>query len=94
MDVSFDWQGERKTVEFPYAKAWQSYLISFIKHGDPNVSRRRGTIPWDVAGDNMRIVDLRWEGFRWDVDDQIDPERCAFWQRAEYAKPWNVTIPS
>jgi hypothetical protein len=93
MDVRFDWKGERQWLQFPYARAWQSYLISFIKHGDPNIERRPGTIEWDIAGKDIRIVDLRWEGFQRDVDDQVDEERCAFWQRAEYAPPWNESYP-
>lgn len=93
MDVTFDWRGKRQFIEFPYARAWQSYLVSFIKHGDPNVHRRRETIEWDLAGKDMNILDLRWEGFQWDVDDQVDPERCAFWQKAEYAPPWNIPPP-
>ena len=40
----------------------------------------------------MKIVDLRWEGFKWDVDEQVDAERCAFWQNAEYAPKWNSSI--
>lgn len=79
-------------MRFPYAQAWQSYLISFIKYGDPNVDRRLETIHWDVTGDDMRIIDLRWDGFISDVDDQVDEERCRFWQRAEYAPPWNQSM--
>lgn len=93
MDLRFEWKGKRQWLQFPYARAWQSYLISFIKHGDPNVERRPGTIKWDIAGQDIRIVDLRWEGFQKDVDDQVDEERCAFWQRAEYAPPWNESYP-
>ena len=76
-------------MRFPYAQAWQSYLISFIKYGDPNKERRRETIPWEYTTEEMRIVDLRWDGFVRDVDDQVDADRCGFWQRAEYAPPWN-----
>ena len=89
MEMRFDWRGVRQSLEFPYARMWQSYLVSFIKHGDPNLERKRGTIEWGVAGNDMSIVDLRWEGFQWEFDDQVDAERCAFWQRAEYAPSWS-----
>ena len=91
MDLKFDWRGKRQLMRLPYAQAWQSYLISFIKYGDPNVLRRPETIEWGVTGEEMRIVDLRWEGFQWSVDDQVDEERCEFWQRGEYAPPWNIS---
>jgi carboxylesterase type B len=89
LDVKIDWQGKRRVVNVPYARAWQSYLVSFIKHGNPNVQRREETIRWETAGEDIRIVDLRWEGFKWVEDDQVDAERCAFWQKAEYAPYWN-----
>jgi len=91
MDLKFDWRGKRQMMRLPYAQAWQSYLIGFIKYGDPNVLRRAETIEWGVTGEEMRIVDLRWEGFQWSVDDQVDAERCGFWQRGEYAPLWNVS---
>jgi hypothetical protein len=78
-------------VHVPYARAWQSYLISFIKHADPNMQRRPETIEWASSGTEMKIVDLRWEGFKWSYDDQIDEDKCAFWQKAEYAPKWNNT---
>jgi carboxylesterase type B len=92
LDLKFDWRGKRRLMHFPYAEAWQSYLISFIKHGDPNIERRPETIHWGVAGEDIKIVDLRWEGFSWKVDDQVDQGRCGFWQRADYAPIWNSSI--
>jgi hypothetical protein len=89
MDLKFNWKGQRYLMRFPYAQAWRSYLISFIKHGDPNVERRQETIPWETTGDRLEMVDLRWDGFIWGEDDQVDEERCGFWQRAKYAPPWN-----
>jgi hypothetical protein len=91
MDLKFDWRGKRQMMRLPYAQAWQSYLIGFIKYGDPNVGRRGETIEWGFTGEEMRIVDLRWEGFQRSVDDQVDEERCRFWQTAEYAPPWNIS---
>jgi hypothetical protein len=91
MDLKFDWKGKRQLIRFPYAQAWQSYLISFIKHGNPNVQRRPETIQWEYAGPHMKMVDLRWEGFQWDTDDQVDASKCGFWQRAEYAPQWNCS---
>jgi hypothetical protein len=62
-----------------------------MKFGDPNVERRDETIEWGLTGREMGIVDMRWEGFQWRMDDQVDAERCAFWQRAEYAPKWNAS---
>lgn len=78
-------------MRLPYAQIWQSYLISFIKYGDPNIASVPGAMQWKKTGDKMEIIDLRWDGIIWDEDDQMNSERCAFWQRAEYAPPWNVT---
>lgn len=55
------------------------------------MQRRPETIEWPSSGIEMKIVDLRWEGFKWKNDDQIDEGKCAFWQRAEYAPTWNNT---
>lgn len=38
----------------------------------------------------MKAINLRMKGMEWTVDDQINEKRCAFWQRAEYAPPWDV----
>ena len=78
-------------MRLPYAQIWQSYLLSFIKYGDPNVASIRGATQWKKTGDEMGIIDMRWDGIVWDNDDQVDPERCTFWQRAEYAPLWNAT---
>ena len=91
LDMKIDWQGKRNLVHVPYARAWQSYLISFIKHGDPNVQRRPETIDWPSSGQEMKIVDLRWEGFVWKTDDQVDEDKCSYWQRADYAPKWNIS---
>jgi len=77
-------------MRLPYAQIWQSYLISFVKYGDPNIASFRGAREWNKTGDKMGIIDLRWDGIRWDEDDQVDAEKCSFWQRAEYAPPWNL----
>ena len=53
------------------------------------MERRQETIPWETTGDRLKMVDLRWDGFEWGEDDQVDEERCGFWQRASYAPPWN-----
>ena len=92
MDLKFDWKGQRQLMRFPYAQAWHSYLVSFIKHGDPNVQRGLETVPWEHSGDEMRILDLKWDGLTWDIDDQVDAERCSFWQRAEYAPILNSSM--
>jgi len=91
LDLKFDYGGNRLNWNFPYVRAWQSYLISFIKHGDPNVERDiETTIPWRRAGENMEVVNMQLKGFERDVDEQMDAKRCAFWQRAEYAPTWDV----
>ena len=56
------------------------------------MQRRPETIEWASSGMEMKIVDLRWEGFKWTNDDQVDEGKCAFWQRAEYAPTWNNTV--
>ena len=90
-DFVFDHDGQRHNFNINYLKAWQSYLISFIKHGDPNIERDlESTIPWGLAGEQMWAINMRMRGFEWIIDEQVDEERCAFWQRAEYAPPWDV----
>src|SRR5271154_3445614 len=54
------------SIPLLYARALQSYFISFVKHGDPNVERRRGTIQWHLFGEEKRIVDTILLGF-WGV---------------------------
>ena len=68
-----------------YARALQSCFISFVKHGDPNVERRRGTIEWHLFGKEKRIVDVTLLGF-WGVkDNQLSEDYCRFWQTATYS---------
>jgi carboxylesterase type B len=91
-DLVFDHGGQRHNFNLNYVKAWQSYLISFIKHGDPNIERdKQSTIPWGLAGNEMRAINMKMRGIEWVEDEQMDEERCAFWQRAEYAAPWNTS---
>lgn len=71
-------------VPLLYAKALQSYFVSFVKHGDPNVERGLGTIAWDRFGGGKSIVDISLLGFRKAVDDELPDDRCAFWQSAPY----------
>jgi hypothetical protein len=78
-------------MRLPYAQIWQSYLISFVKHGDPNVEKLNGAMRWEPAGEKMEILDFRYDGIVWDEDDQVPEKKCSFWQRAEYAPTWNVT---
>jgi hypothetical protein len=93
-DVSFNVYGTRKKINIPVAIAWQLYLISFIKHGDPNVLRLQDmSAQWELAGREMNVVNLQWNGYRRDVDEQVDAEKCLFWQRAEYAPTWKTSRP-
>ena len=71
-------------VPLLYAKALQSYFVSFVKHGDPNVERGPGTIAWDRFGAEKSIVDVTLLGFSKVVDDELPEDRCAFWQSAPY----------
>jgi cholinesterase len=75
-------------VEVPvpllYAKALQSYFISFVKNGDPNVERGPATVQWPLFGSGKNIVDLSLTGFTVTVDDDLPTERCGFWQSAPY----------
>jgi carboxylesterase type B len=91
LNIKLNWRGKRRIIRLPHAQAWQSYLISFIKHGDPNVERRPGTIPWRTTGAGINVLKMEWDGFSWTEDDQVPSDRCGFWQRAEYAPPWNIT---
>jgi len=67
-----------------YAKGLQSYLISFVKHGDPNVERGSGTIGWPLFGSGKAIIDITLAGFSQTSDDELPNDRCAFWQPAPY----------
>lgn len=68
-----------------YAQGLQSYLVSFVKHGDPNVERRLGTVEWPLFGNKDTIVDVTPSGFSvLQTDDEISEERCKFWQSAPY----------
>jgi hypothetical protein len=77
VDISVD-------VPLLYAKALQSYFISFVKHGDPNVERQAGTIEWGLFGNGKSIVDLTLPGFSATSDGQHPEDRCGFWQTAPY----------
>ena len=75
------------SIPLLYARALQSYFISFVKHGDPNVERRRGSIQWHLFGEEKRIVDTTLLGF-WGVKDyQLPEHECGFWQSATYFQP-------
>ena len=71
-------------VPLLYAKGLQSYFVSFVKHGNPNVERGPGTIEWDRFGEGKSIVDTTVGGFRKVVDNELSDERCGFWQSAPY----------
>ena len=78
--------GIELTVPVPllYANGLQSYFISFIKHGDPNVERGAGTIEWSTFGNGKGIVDLTPAGFAQTTDNELPDDRCGFWQNAPY----------
>jgi hypothetical protein len=71
-------------VPLLHPKGLQSYFVSFVKHGDPNVERGPGTIAWDRFGEVKSIVDITHNGFRKVVDEELPDERCGFWQNAPY----------
>jgi len=59
-------------------------LYQFVKHGDPNFERRRGTIEWHLFGEEKRIVDTTLLGF-WRVNDhQLPEDEGRFWQSPIY----------
>ena len=74
-------------MPLPHAQGLQSYFISFVKHGDPNIERRAGTVEWPLFGNEDTIVDITPLGFSVERDAQISQERCKFWQSAPYIGP-------
>lgn len=80
--------GEQLTLRVPmlHAQGLQSHFVSFVKHGDPNVERRHGTVEWPLFADNNTIVNVNPLGFSVVTDDEISEERCEFWQRAPYIR--------
>ena len=71
-------------VPLLYAKGWQSYVISFVKYGNPNVERAGGTVLWSLFGNGKNIVDVTPFGIYQTTDNQLPDDRCAFWQPAPY----------
>jgi len=67
-----------------YARALQSDFISFVKRGDPNVEKQRGTIGWPKFGKDKRIVDATLMGLWEMMDHQLPEDKCRFWQSAPY----------
>jgi len=78
--------GKELDIPIPihHAKALQSYFVSFVKYGDPNVERGPETIAWDRFGEKKNIVDTTLHGFRRALDNEVSDLRCGFWQRAPY----------
>lgn len=79
-------RGEQLTLPVPlsHAQGLQSYFLSFVRHGDPNIERRPGTVEWPLFGDANRVVDVTPLGFSVVGDQEISMERCKFWQSAPY----------
>jgi len=67
-----------------YAEGLQSYFISFVKHGNPNIERRNGTVAWPIFGSEKTIVDTTIFGFDVTTDDELPEDRCGFWEPALY----------
>jgi hypothetical protein len=67
-----------------YAKDLQSYFISFVKYGVPNVERGSGTVAWPLFANEKSIIDTTPFGFEVTTDNELPEDRCAFWQPAPY----------
>ena len=71
-----------------FAQAYQSYLSSHARSGDPNTYRKKISLPptvnWPKAGSSGDRVEGVLEagnlGFGVISDDQVGKETCAFWQ--------------
>lgn len=70
-----------------FARAYQSYLTSHARVGDPNTfrddARTPGTCEWpkpDNSGDGLKnVLQAHKLGFRVVDDNSLNKSRCAFW---------------
>lgn len=65
---------------------FQSYIVSFVKHGDPNTDRNTSIPPFQLFGTEKNYIQLKWlKGFKaLAPDTELPEERCEFWQSASY----------
>lgn len=85
--------------------AFQSYLTSFARSGDPNKFRNEGvTVEWPVTKglegvtlkDTLRVDSLKGrEGFRLVDDDELQAkERCKFWSDVQVSVAKSLGVKS
>jgi len=67
-------------------KAFQSYLASFVKSGDPNSGRAQATVEWEHFGTEGEVLKMDGVEFKMVQDEQVPEDRCGFWQEAEYCR--------
>lgn len=66
-----------------WAQSFQSYLTSFIRSGDPNKFRNRGTVQWPIAKLGPAIepmLNATDSGFELGSDRWTMAEDCDFWK--------------
>ena len=70
----------------PYGIVFQSYLTSFVRSGNPNTYREKGTTPKSIefpktkVGKNIKVLDINLPGFSEVTDKHVPKDRCAWWQ--------------
>ena len=70
-----------------FAQAYQSYLVSYARVGNPNIFRKTGGIPptieWpkaDACKDNVNVLQASHEVFKLVDDGRTREEICDFWR--------------
>lgn len=73
-------------TEKNYATAFQSYLTSFVRSGNPNTYRQKNSFPPTVdfpkatVGKEVKVLDVTTlVGFQVTTDNDSDSARCGFW---------------
>jgi carboxylesterase type B len=99
-DASLDLSILGDSIEIPlipifggFATAYQSYLTSFVRSGDPNTYRAifdiPTTLPWstaDTSADALSgVIDAGDLGFSWITDQDTTASACRFWQDLQAA---------
>ncbi|KAL8850387.1 MAG: hypothetical protein Q9221_004707 [Calogaya cf. arnoldii] len=94
-NLNLDLDGFGSSVPFPlvpgfggFSQAFQSYLVSHARTGDPNTLRKRFSVPHTIAwpksdgsGDRVEgVLQAGNLGFGVIGDGQIRRETCGFWQ--------------
>ena len=67
-------------------KAFQSYLASFVKTGDPNSGSGVGALEWTKFGNQGEVLRMDGAEFKMARDVNVPEDRCGFWQPAPYCQ--------